>query len=322
MKDKLIRLAAITSPILAVYGLLPIYLLNAIGGMYLLMGFLSLTIIIFLFWVINILLVGRGLGNWRYFWSILITFGLHIAIFSFAPNFPNGQHPFQFILYPLGGTLAIDSIILIVIHVILLQEEKEKAENEIERLKLSHLETQKQVLLQQLQPHFLFNALSTLKSLIGEQPKDAEEYVVKLSGFLRYSVKTHTEPWGLLADELQFAKDYLDLQKVRFGDALHWQVDVPDGFVSYKLPVYALQLLVENAIKHNAFTDRKPLTIHIFLQGNSLLVVNNRIPKRLAYFSGTGLRNLQERYRIMGLPPVEIVEENEQFTVKIPLLQL
>jgi two-component system, LytTR family, sensor kinase len=221
---------------------------------------------------------------------------------------------------PLIPAIAINTLILILSNSIILQFQKESAELEIERLKVNNLEAQKLILLQQLQPHFLFNALSTLKSLISENPTNAEDYTVRLSDFLRYSVQAKNNEVVSLAEELTFTNNYIQLQKVRFGDSFQCPIDIPEQYLSKKIPVYALQTLVENAIKHNSFTDKKPLLIRVSVERNRIKVSNNLLPKTLQTPSGTGLENLNQRYKLITDKEIEIVKTETEFTLYIDLI--
>ncbi len=321
MEHKLFRLAFISSPILAIYGVAPIYIFQHLFYPLMLGAFFFLTFIIFVFWLINIRLTHFAKEPFkRYALSYIFTTLLHFSMTILAPRFPLQGDTIIFVAYPIISILAINSIILIIINSILLEYEKKIIESEIKNLKLSNLEAQKQVLLQQLQPHFLFNALSTLKSLISENPEEGESYVVKLSEFLRYSVQAHTKEVVFLSEELRFTQDYIDLQKMRFGEALHCEVAIPDEIFSKKIPVYALQTLVENAIKHNNFTEKKPLLISIGWEDNRLKVSNNKQAKQLVNLSGTGLTNLNRRYQIVANKDVEIINQENEFVVFIHLL--
>lgn len=237
-----------------------------------------------------------------------------------SPNIEIKSRVVFFVAYPIISILAINTIILIIINSVSLRHEKEIAEIEIKNLKVSNLEAQRQVLLQQLHPHFLFNALSTLKSLITENPEEGENYVVKLSEFLRYSVQAHAKEVVSLSEELRFTQDYIDVQKMRFGEALHCEIAIPDEVLSKKIPVYALQTLIENAIKHNNFTEKKPLLINIGWEGNRLKVSNNKQAKQLINPSGTGLTNLNKRYQIVANKDIEIINQDNEFIVFIHLL--
>ena len=222
--------------------------------------------------------------------------------------------------YPLVPAIGINTIIIILSNSIILQFQKRSAELEIERLKVNNLEAQRLMLVQQLQPHFLFNALSTLKSLISENPAKAEDYTVRLSEFLRYSIQSKNSELVLLADSIKFTQDYIELQKVRFGDSFDCKIDVPEIELQKKVPIYAVQTLVENAIKHNALSDKKPLFIQILIEEGRLKVVNNLIPKKVKTNSGTGLENLNQRYKMLANLEIEVIKTEQLFMVFINLL--
>jgi two-component system LytT family sensor kinase len=321
VRQKLIKTALLTSPILALYGLTPLFLFTTIQFHYHAVGFIMLSLMIFSFWRLNIYLVEQPMGETaRFSISYAVTFLVHLGILSVIPDFSIVQSALTFLIYPLVSTLAINTIILVIINAEVLKNKKDRAESEIQKLKVGNLEAQKQILLQQLHPHFLFNALSTLKSLIRENQDDAESYSVKLSEFLRYSIQGHANEVVSVGDELQFARDYLELQKVRFGNALYWHLQIPDKVLQKKLPVFALQTLVENAVKHNTFTEKKPLHISIVQENNKLKVSNSRSQKPLVQRSGTGLANLTERYKLIAGQSIEVIQSENEFTVYIPLL--
>jgi sensor histidine kinase YesM len=321
VKEKLLMTALLTSPIIAVYGVSPMFLFNKIDTNYIIIGLPPLIILIFLFWLLNIYLTKLyDRPALRYFTSYSVTLFLHTSILFFMPRFLLSQISEYFILYPIVSTFAVNSIILLMINEGLAKWNKDVAESENEKLKVGNLEAQRQALLQQLHPHFLFNALSTLKSLIKQNPESAQDYSVKLFDFLRYSVEAHNTELVSVQDELQFTKDYLELQKVRFGDAFQCKIDVADLFFKKRLPVFALQTLVENALKHNAFTDEQPLFLNIQIVDGKLRVSNNRILKALQRKSGMGLKNLNERYKLVTHFLIEVIEEESQFAVLLPLL--
>lgn len=331
MKAKLLRLALITSPILALYGVAPIYIFvfKSLDFLMFLTATIFLCVIIFLFWLVNIYLVLHIQKTYqRYALSYVCTivpFYLLIVCLTYflvAPQLPQGIsfNELYLTVYRLISITAINTIILVIINSVSLQYQKESAELEVKNLKVSNLEAQKQALLQQLQPHFLFNALSTLKSLIGENAEEAENYLLKLSEFLRYSVQAHQKDWVTLAEELRFTQDYLSLQQVRFGEALQCSIELPEAVLNQKIPVYALQTLVENAIKHNAFTSKKPLHIRISYDNKQLVVTNNKLPKQLQTPSGTGLENLNRRYQLIMNQAIMVINEENQFTVSVGIL--
>ncbi len=321
MNKRLINKALLTSPIISIYGLIPIVLFNSIGLLQFLISFIALTIGILLFWIFNIYLVRKNISTVaRYFLSYMATFLLHSGTIFIMATSQELLNPINLLVYSIIATLAVNSIILIIINAELLKRKKDFVESEYQKLKVISLEAQKKVLLQQLHPHFLFNALSTLKSLIRVNVEQAEDYSVKLSEFLRYSINVHSNELVTLKDELQFAQDYIELQKVRFGDSLICNTDIPSAMLTLKLPAFALQSLLENAIKHNSFTEKKPLTILVKEVNGRICVTNNKSPKPLIQASGTGLKNLDERYRMISDLSIEVIDTETEFTVYLNLI--
>jgi len=322
LKNRLKRIAVITSPIIAAYGVAPIFLLKSVDTIPLIIAFLSHTLLIGFFWWINIFLIANSISSRaRYIISYSATFILQTLVLTLLPQFPDQQNISDFLFYSILSTVAINTIILIIINSELLKRNKDLAEFEIQNLKVANLEAQKQVLLQQLQPHFLFNALSTLKSLINENPEKAEEYSIHLSEFLRYSVHANQNDLVKLERECEFTKDFLNLQQVRFGNALQWTINIDQSEYQKFIPVLSLQTVVENAIKHNAFTEKKPLNISIVSTDSKLIVRNDKSPKPISIKSGIGLKNLSERYNFFTNNGLEIEEDEDSFTVHLKLIE-
>lgn len=322
MKNRLKRIAVITSPIIAAYGVAPIFLLKSVDTIPLIIAFLSLTLLIGFIWWINIFLIANSISSRaRYIISYSATFILQTLVLTLLPQFPDQQNISDFLFYSILSTVAINTIILIIINSELLKRNKDLAEFEIQNLKVANLEAQKQVLLQQLQPHFLFNALSTLKSLINENPEKAEEYSIHLSEFLRYSVHANQNDLVKLERECEFTKDFLNLQQVRFGNALQWTINIDQSEYQKFIPVLSLQTVVENAIKHNAFTEKKPLNISIVSTDSKLIVRNDKSSKPISIKSGIGLKNLSERYNFFTNNGLEFEEDENSFTVHLKLIE-
>ncbi len=324
MIKKLYRVALISSPIVSLVGSVPLVVFEKIQMPKIFFLWFILACIVFIFWNINILILSKikdSNSPRRYVMSYLCVLGIQAVNISLAIYF-NLKPPEINIFFPFVPAIAINTLILILSNLIILQFQKESAELEVKQLKVNNLEAQKMILLQQLQPHFLFNALSTLKSLISENPTNAEDYTVRLSDFLRYSVQAKNNEVVSLAEELAFTKNYIELQKVRFEDSFECQIDIPEQYLTQKIPVYALQTLVENAIKHNSFTDKKPLLIVVSIENNRIKVSNNLLPKTLQILSGTGLENLNQRYQLIANVNIEIVKTEQNFTVFIDLIKI
>lgn len=186
------------------------------------------------------------------------------------------------------------------------------------------IEAKLQLLQQQLTPHFLFNNLSILASLIPIEPTLAEKYVTKFAYLYRFVLQNKDEEVVKLTEEINFIEQYLELMSIRFPNAYILQVTFSSEEVVENWVVPGgLQLCVENAVKHNVATSDSPLTIHIEKNGNRLVISNNiarkshRIPS-----TNTGLKNLKSRYQLLSDLPVIVKEENSIFSVSIPLIKL
>jgi LytS/YehU family sensor histidine kinase len=189
-----------------------------------------------------------------------------------------------------------------------------------EQMRSERLAWQYQSLKDQLNPHFLFNSLNVLSNLVYENPDQANAFIEKLSKIYRYVLDVQYEELVTLDQELAFAKNYLELQELRFGTKLSYiiKVDEPSNF---SLPPLTLQLLLENAIKHNAATKDKPLVISIKQENNQLRVINTFNPRVTEIGeSGIGLKNIKERYGFMTDRMVAIDKNESLFTVSLPLL--
>lgn len=193
---------------------------------------------------------------------------------------------------------------------------------EAERIKVQQMQAQLESLRHQVNPHFLFNSLNTLSSLIPLDPDRSVDFVQRLSQVYRYVLEVNAHRFIPLRRELEFVQAYLFLLKVRHREGLHVNISVPDSEQSSLTVPLALQILLENAVKHNVTAQRRPLYVDIFVQDNSLIVRNNLQPKRQALDStGLGLRNLRERYELLFRQSIEVVETEDHFTVSLPLLQ-
>jgi two-component system, LytTR family, sensor kinase len=331
-KKQLFKTALISSPIMAAFESSPVYFLIKQVTFRFLDALLVFTLLSFVIWVLNILLLNKvGYKKqgkvWKmYVLSYILTI-MFVAIIMWLINllfaFPEKPKDAPSVLFPIINILALNTIILILSNAIIIRSKKEQTETELANFKIKHLEAEQQQLIQQMQPHFLFNSLSTLKSLIKNDTELAEEYLVKLSGFLRFTVSAHENTTILLADELQFTCDYIDLQKIRFSGSFFSHISIPETCKNeYKIPVYALQTLVENAIKHNAFTEARPLNLSITFMDGFLIVTNNKISKPASSIgNGVGLKNLEKRYWSISNDAVEIDDTPQSFTVKIKLLK-
>ena len=175
---------------------------------------------------------------------------------------------------------------------------------------------------QQVNPHFLFNSLNVLDYMIQEQrPEDASRYTHKLAEVYRYMIKSEDETTVRLRDEMEFVSQYADLLKVRFPEGLEVETDIPDEAMSRSVVPCCMQLLVENATKHNAVQPDHPLRVRITADADSVTVTNNRIPKlRRTASTGLGLQYIRQQYRDLSGKSITVLEDEHNYTVTLPLL--
>ena len=174
----------------------------------------------------------------------------------------------------------------------------------------------------QLDPHFLFNSLNVLTSLIGENPAQAEKFTTKLSKVYRYVLEQRNKDLTPLTEELKFAKAYMELLSMRFEDAIEFNIPEKVSNDSLKIVPLSLQLLLENAVKHNVVSSTKPLKISITEENGFLKVTNNVNPKEaIGKSTKVGLQNIADRYGLITERSVEITNNKRTFTVSLPLLK-
>jgi hypothetical protein len=190
-----------------------------------------------------------------------------------------------------------------------------------EKLKRENIAARYESLKNQVNPHFLFNSLNALTNLVYEDQDKAVKFIKQLSEVYRYVLDTRDKEIVPLASEIEFMNSYMFLQRIRFGNKLRLNVKVsPEGLFIAPL---ALQMLVENAIKHNVVSEEDPLSIHIFVEDDYILISNN-IQERTSsgeISSGIGLENIQKRYEFLTSRKVSIVNDGKNFIVKLPMIR-
>ena len=198
------------------------------------------------------------------------------------------------------------------------QTEKEK-----DRLEKEKLQAELDTLKQKVNPHFLFNSLNSLSSLISEDPLQAEIFLDEMTKVYRYLLRNNEVELASLDTELKFIKSYSHLLKTRYGDSIDFDIDVSDEYLSYLVPPLTLQLLVENAVKHNKLLKHQPLIIHLRTNDKNHFVVTNNIQRKEISVDSTrvGLKNISSKYRLMNQPDIIVTDNNEVFTVSIPLIR-
>lgn len=172
----------------------------------------------------------------------------------------------------------------------------------------------------QLNPHFLFNSLNTLIAEIEYNPTNAIQFTRNLSDVYRYVLQSQDKTLVTLSEELDFIQSYLFLHEVRLGKCIYWNINIPAEYMESMLPPLTLQLLVENVIKHNSINLSKLMEINTYIEQGFLVISNLIRQKKQPTSSGVGLQNLSKRCKLMMGKEVVISNDQELFTVKVPLI--
>lgn len=194
-----------------------------------------------------------------------------------------------------------------------------------ELLQKEHLQAQFEVLKSQVNPHFLFNSFNTLSELISSKPKLAIDFVQELSKIFRFVLENRSNEIVELNSELKLFKSYLFLMQIRFGDNLHINWNVPDEKKQFGIVPLTLQILLENAVKHNIISKDKPLHITVELDNGNRLIFRNNLQKKLDEKTVTtkiGLQNIMNRYKYVADEAIDIIETAKEFIVKVPLIKI
>lgn len=224
-----------------------------------------------------------------------------------------------------GAAFTATFFLLAVYESIWYYSQLKKSIQEQEQEKVAHIQSQLDGLRNQVNPHFLFNSLNTLNHIVEFEDKAiAKNFINQLSKVYRYILDSREESTITLEEELEFVEAYIAIQKERFLENLNVNITVPKHLLTKKIIPLSLQLLIENAIKHNVISSKKPLKIDIGIDpSTNCIFVKNNIQKknRVLHSTKVGLQNIKERYRLLASEiPVHISEDHTAFIVSLPLL--
>jgi two-component system LytT family sensor kinase len=232
---------------------------------------------------------------------------------------------------PLGAVLVTNFLITSVVNLIFMialeawlffshgRREEQRVRELSKELSLMRFE----VLKDQLKPHFMFNSLNVLSGLIDENVEKAQDFIDEFAQVYRYVLETIEKNLVTVNEELNFARSYMYLQQVRYGENLQFNIDVSASYFNLCLPPLSMQIVLENAIKHNALEPGKPLHILIHAANGAIVIENNLQPKSWkARSTGIGQENLTKRYELVGGTAPEFLISEKKYTVKLPAVQL
>lgn len=218
------------------------------------------------------------------------------------------------------GSLGVTVVISLFMHSLGFLQNWKEAAIDAERLQKESVRAQYEALKNQVNPHFLFNSLNALTQLVYKDQDKAAAFIKQLSKVYRYVLDTNDRELVTLEEEAKFLESYLFLQQIRFGGKLRVEVNL--SIIKTQLPAMALQMLVENAIKHNVIAEEQPLTIRVYTKDEFLVVSNDLQKKQIPVTeeSGVGLINIRRRYEFLTDRKVEVTETEKEFMVKLPFL--
>jgi sensor histidine kinase YesM len=218
--------------------------------------------------------------------------------------------------------LAINLLFDTLWEVLYLLEKYRESLSERELLEKMSMEHEFENLKGQVNPHFLFNCFNTLSSLIEEDKKEAEHFLDELSKVYRYLLRNNEEGISTVEKEVKFIQSYYELLRTRYGEGLQLSIEIDRRYYPYQLPTLSLQLLVENAVKHNIVSRQQPLVMEIFTTAGNKLVVNNNLQRKTMNKPSTriGLSNIRAKYRLMKQEGFQVVEGENNFMVVLPLI--
>lgn len=262
----------------------------------------------------QILVVMINIG--LYFGTLAVLNSLY-SVFT-GKAFEGGEQKFLYFIFSI-----VHIILLFISRILRLGIIRQDSMIENERLQQQNLQKELSALKNQLNPHFLFNSLNTLNSLIREN-SEATMFVNKLSHMYRYILQSSDRDLVCLKEELKFLESYSFLIKTRFRQqCFAIDMDISPEHLQMEIPPMALQLLVENAVKHNEMSKNCPLQLKIYSEGNSLVVQNRYHPRTTEVDStGNGLLNLDKRYFLLRKEKITIQQNENLFTVKLPLIPM
>lgn len=256
---------------------------------------------------------------------VIIVLALGVAfLFTYANSMANGNANFKRLFSTnIFFNLFITLLVVAFLEASFFFRQWKQSLLESERLQKEHFKAQFQNLKNQVNPHLLFNSLNALTGLIEKDAAKAVEYVQDLSKYLRLVLNQSNEEAIELRAELALLHHYYQLQRARFRDAFVLQVEIPDDVQGELIPPLVLQMLVENAVKHNVMSRSQPLVVQVRWSEGFLNVANKKVPKPSDERStGVGLDNIASRYSLLGGRVIDIFDGPTEFRVQVPLLTI
>jgi len=262
-------------------------------------------------WLVRLLLYGSS--------TIILIF---IAALAFDHSAENVAILFFQFLQPVSFALLFSYLIAGFYETRYFLYEWGRSFTEAEELKRLNLQIQVDSLKNQINPHFLFNSLNTLSSLVSKDTANAEKFIDEMSTIYRYLLQNNEKDLITLQEELHFIHSFFHLLKTRYADAIKINIDVQEMYTDFLIPPLSLQLLVENAVKHNIVSAVKPLAIKIYTDELQQLIIENNVQEKATSIKSNkiGLTNIFMKYNLLNQPPVVVNHTEKIFRVILPLI--
>ncbi len=270
--------------------------------------------------------------NWKdhFFWRILIE-GTIVVGLSLILGYFFGQFIHHYIDHILPTSAVIfrtilflficASLIMALLELRYMHDEQKELRDLSQRLEKENIETLYNSLKQQVNPHFLFNSLSVLSSLIHYDVKKADAFIEHFSDIYRYVLDMNQNKLVTLQQELDFLESYLYLQSIRFGENINLVSSINDESTMQRLPPLSLQLVFENILKHNIISSKYPMSIDLSVKDQFLIIENTLKEKPNHKSPGIGIPNLKEKYKLLDASPPVFLNKGNRFEVRLPLIK-
>lgn len=259
--------------------------------------------------------------------QIVLTLLIATLIAVLITSFSNWIHEYTedivwVYVYNILIISVVNIIVVAIFEALVFFIESDRAKQKADHLQNELSQIKFEVLKSQINPHFMFNSLNVLSGLMNKDIKKAQIFIDEFSHIYRYVLETIEQPVATVGKELDFTRSYLFLQQIRYGNDLSYTINIPADLLDLLLPPLSLQVVLENATKHNIVNDAKPLRIEIFNEGLYLVIRNNIQPKiSKGVSTGLGLKNLIKRYAMISDKEPLFLVETSHYIAKLPLIE-
>jgi len=279
---------------------------------------------------LNLVLPWKSFAGWRFILHLVLGTAVSLLMLNFSYQFIKNwftEAPpelSQLILLNVYGAVVLLPIYSLFFGFKFLRAWR-KSDLEAEVLQKENTRSQMMMLRNHLDPHFLFNNLNTLSSLIDKDPKLSKTYLDKFAEVYRSILRTEQTDLTTVSEEMEVIDSYIYLLKIRFSDAINVSIDINEKLIGKAIPPLSIQMLIENALKHNVASLKKPIYINIKSIGDDFIEVGNNLQIKFIDDNktiGSGIDNIKKRYNFYTKKEVEVVQTENRFTVRIPLLEV